>query len=166
MNDEQKIFDRLHVYLTISTYVDSNEKLILSLYPQCNINGDIIPQAFDLYEFFRLSETGEGELFTCSCGIAGCAGIHTKLMVIFKDDNSVEWVVPEDAVDDYNFLNKQKYVFSKSEYIQTVSDAFYVLENLAKSGIEIYDQFTHFYDEKYLLKNTIKHYEDFFDIIE
>lgn len=66
-----------------------------------------------LWEGDKQGEYSSFEVFTCSCGISGCAGIwdgiHTK-----HRKRTVEWRIPKDM--GYTFLDKSFYSFSVENY--------------------------------------------------
>lgn len=57
--------------------------------------------------------------FTCSCGVAGCAGIWDGIYVKIRK-HTVEWKVREG--DGYDFLDQRFYSFDRVQYEQTHKD--------------------------------------------
>lgn len=55
--------------------------------------------------------------FSCSCGVAGCAGIWDGIYVKNRK-HTVEWRIPENS--GYGFLDKKFYSFRKDEYLAEI----------------------------------------------
>lgn len=72
-------------------------------------NADTVVPAgrFDFAEF---------DLFTCGCGVPGCAGFHTSV-IQKKSDHSVKWIFPTDK--SYN-VEKMEYDFDRIQFENTV----------------------------------------------
>lgn len=60
-------------------------------------------------------DLSEFDLFTCSCGIAGCAGFQTPIKQE-KTEQSVQWTFP--TGENYK-VEKNVYVFDKAEFEKT-----------------------------------------------
>ena len=61
------------------------------------INGQAIHEEFwvDLFELAKSCQLdGEFDIFTCSCGVAGCAGIFEGITVTHSPDE-ITWVCPD-----------------------------------------------------------------------
>lgn len=95
------------------------------------INGEIInwnyvdPYILKNYWFDHKSKHIENykyscfELFTCSCGVAGCAGICDGIYIKNRK-HSIEWRLSER--DGYKFMPKKFYSFDKKEYTKAYED--------------------------------------------
>lgn len=57
--------------------------------------------------------------FTCSCGVAGCAGIWDGVHLKVRG-HSVEWRVKKGM--GYHFLPKRFYSFSKEQYFEAINE--------------------------------------------
>lgn len=119
----------------------------------CHINGNAIECAFDLYDYLRTVRTGSHEIFTCSCGNAGCANIWDGVTVKNRR-HTVEWRIPKDS--DYLFLDKRFYSFSKIQYETQRQLVYDTLLEYAKTTT-IQDQFTHGGDS--LLSESMSYYK-------
>lgn len=64
--------------------------------------------------------------FSCSCGVAGCAGISDGIYVKERK-HSIEWRAKKE--DGYDFLGKSFFSFDKSQYIKAFNDFFWWLRN-------------------------------------
>jgi hypothetical protein len=83
---------------------------------------------------------GSCDIFTCSCGVAGCAGIHEDVRIeVFGDE--VSWVFPERPFRNSFSLRFQgahefEVVFDKAQYAQELSRLVRSLEDeAAKMGL-------------------------------
>lgn len=71
---------------------------------------NVIPASkFDFAEF---------DLFTCGCGVAGCAGFHTEV-IQNKKEKAVQWTFPNDQ--SYN-VNKLIYEFERLDFEGQIED--------------------------------------------
>lgn len=77
--------------------------------------------------------------FTCSCGIAGCAGIHNGIFSKHRRYN-VEWRIKEQDKDCYKFLPKQYFNFDKQEYTKQIVNVWKCLDSLP---LDFTDGFEH-----------------------
>lgn len=59
--------------------------------------------------------------FSCSCGVAGCAGIWDGIHVKMRK-HSVEWRAKER--DGYKFLGKQFFSFDRKQYVKAIKSFF------------------------------------------
>lgn len=66
------------------------------------------------------------EPFTCSCGMAGCAGIWSGIMTKHRK-STIEWRSKEE--DGYTFLNRF-YSFERQQYAEALADAYKQLRRL------------------------------------
>jgi len=66
------------------------------------------------------------ELFTCSCGVAGCAGIWDGIYIKSRK-HSIEWRMNER--DGYKFMPKKFYSFDKEQYTKAYEDFMNWLKN-------------------------------------
>jgi hypothetical protein len=73
----------------------------------------------------------EFDLFTCGCGVPGCAGFHTSV-IQKKTDNSVKWTFPTDK--SYN-VEKLEYEFDRIEFEHTVESLRTKMLELEKDNI-------------------------------
>ncbi len=103
----------------------------------CVINGEKINQSFSVYAFLRSVKTGSHEIFTCSCGIAGCAGIWDGIKVKNRR-HTVEWRTPVGS--NYSCLSKRFYSFEKAKYDIARENLYAKLIEYSAS-IMIHDQF-------------------------
>jgi hypothetical protein len=80
--------------------------------------GDVVPTSrFDFAQF---------DLFTCGCGVAGCAGFFTRV-IHQKTNNSVKWTFPD---DNSYIVEKLEYEFDRSEFENA-------LENLRNKMLDL-----------------------------
>ncbi|GHN00609.1 hypothetical protein WSM22_20980 [Cytophagales bacterium WSM2-2] len=105
MNHIQIKLDSAHLKSEIS----GTEKKALYLSVNLTID-DASPilsdDAFDMYELFQAAkEDGTYFIFTCSCGIAGCAGYFKGVKVTTVDDKTT-WENLDDSKR-YEFLTSQ-----------------------------------------------------------
>lgn len=98
--------------------------------------------------FYYNQQISTFEPFTCSCGVAGCAGIWSGIMTKHRK-HTVEWKSNKD--DGYQFINRF-YSFDKEQYISAIRDAYNQLQVLSDS-----DAVVDSYDEDVLLKDSLKH---------
>lgn len=150
--------DTIELSIGISSFVQDNEVNYI-LHPVCKINDKTIKATLDLYALFDTHDAS-AEIFTCSCGVAGCAGIFDKIFVKI-DDDKVDWFIPRDD-DSYSFLDKNVYSFNKEFYYDEINKAMKVLRDMSKFDLPVHDQFSHFHGDQYLLKNKIESYEKIF----
>lgn len=66
------------------------------------------------------------ELFSCSCGVAGCAGIGDGIYVKVRK-NSVEWRAAKE--DGYGFLGKSFFSFDRKQYEKAFGNFLFWLES-------------------------------------
>jgi hypothetical protein len=86
--------------------------------------GPVVPASrFDFAEF---------DLFTCSCGIAGCAGFHNQV-VQNKTADTVKWTFPDDK--SYS-VDKLEYEFDRVQFEQE-------FETLRSKMLELQKEKTH-----------------------
>ncbi len=84
----------------------------------------MIPAIFNAVEVMAAHnfKFAEFDLFTCSCGVPGCAGFQSPIVQKIKD-NKVHWIFPDEG--DYK-TDKLEYVFDAEQFF----DAFKNLINL------------------------------------
>lgn len=126
--DEVINFDESNEYI-------KNLKLLNIL---IEINGEIInwsyidPYILKNYWFDHKSKHIENyeyscfELFTCSCGVAACAGIWDGIYIKSRK-HSIEWRMNER--DGYKFMPKKFYSFDKEQYTKAYEDFMNWLKN-------------------------------------
>lgn len=93
----------------------------------CYIDGEIINITFDPVEFViaKPKETPRSyEIFTCSCGHAGCAGIFEGISV-HKEDNKIVWI------DGDSKLKQPRYEFDAERYEEAVVNTLKTLFDIA-----------------------------------
>lgn len=121
------------------------------------LNGEKQERAFDLWCFMQSRKTREWEIFTCSCGIAGCAGIYDGIKVKVRK-HTVEWRLDLKHNSGYNGL-KRFYSFDRKAYEQAIEDVMAKLVEYAKDP-NIFDQFTHFHGDHDKLSYRMKSYNE------
>ena len=81
------------------------------------------------------AEGGEFDLFTCSCGVPGCAGIHESC-VLHAEVDRITWALPETA---YAALLRPRvvpqgaplrFVFEREAYLQALEASLVEFESL------------------------------------
>jgi len=84
---------------------------------------------------------GQYDIFTCSCGEPGCAGIWEGVIVIHWP-NSIRWLIPLHYDDDETpkneededvFMFKER-LFRKTDYLQAVSSAIEAARGIASKA--------------------------------
>lgn len=131
---------------------DEEEQNFRFLCASMHLNG--VPLKETVYLISLLEDkNGEYEIFTCSCGIAGCAGIWEGIKVKFRK-HTVEWRIPRNA--GYDFLDKTFYSFSRKEWGDMCAYIRYAVKELAK--LEVHDQFTHWACDFDKLSNRLENY--------
>jgi len=75
------------------------------------------------------------EPFTCSCGSGGCAGIWDGIHVKVRG-HSIEWRAKKEY--GYKFLEKNYYNFSKTQYIEALTNLYKTIQKLS---LELGDNF-------------------------
>lgn len=73
----------------------------------------------------------EFDLFTCTCGVAGCAGFLVEIIHSVKD-SIVEWEFPE---KDYYITDKKVYHFVKKDFNDSFSNLYDKMLELEKENI-------------------------------
>lgn len=73
----------------------------------------------------------EFDLFTCGCGVAGCAGFHSPVTHTIKD-GIVTWTFPKE--DDYK-TDKKVYQFKEKEVTKAFKDLIKSMSDLEKENI-------------------------------
>lgn len=111
----------------------------------------------------------EFDLFTCSCGVAGCAGFQSYIVQSAKD-GIVTWTFPKS--DDY-VTDKKVYQFEEIEFKETFTRLIEQMLDLEKQGIYhntlIRDESMYGYDDEestnvsYEVTETLKNSMDWFD---
>lgn len=125
----------------------------------CIIDDVEIPKAFDGGSFLLSAKSGVYEIFTCSCGIAGCAGIWDGISVKVRR-HTVEWRIPEGS--NYAGLSKKFYSFDRKLYEKERNNLYNKLLEYSKDKT-IHDQFSHGCDDYNLLSKSIVYYKKAFD---
>jgi len=71
----------------------------------------------DLFELLKsIRSGGKFEIFTCTCGYAGCAGFYEGIKVEHNFiENTTKWVF-------LDYYELDQYVFDKAEYKKSVED--------------------------------------------
>jgi len=104
------------------------ENLITHHEFSCYIDGERVNITFDPVEFV-IAKPQENprsyEIFTCSCGHAGCAGIFEGISV-HKEDDKVVWI------DGDSKLKQQRYEFDSVRYEETVTNTLQTLFDIAE----------------------------------
>jgi hypothetical protein len=77
------------------------------------INDEVINKTVDVYAFLMSGKNGSHEIFTCTCGIAGCAGIWDGVHVKHRG-YTTEWRMKRE--DGYDFTEKKFYHFDSNQY--------------------------------------------------
>jgi hypothetical protein len=114
--------------------IEDEEDEIELVYQEIWIDGQHIEEshAVDLRQLFlSLSQAGEFFIFTCGCGIAGCASILKGVVVEHELDN-VHWrffspVSSKNFTSKKKWLNKAKqveYIFDKKQMVANINAAF------------------------------------------
>lgn len=143
--------DVTYVGITAKLFIDGYE-LVTGDYPvdiKWLLTNELINQNLDLY--------------TCSCGHAGCAGIHDY--VALKTTNTeVEWHLPECFYREH--LNKELiksnpdliFKFSLDEYVEELSDTIEAICNIQKDTQYNIVILPEAYPECYLITNSFDAY--------
>jgi hypothetical protein len=84
------------------------------------------------------THAGEHDLYTCSCGVAGCAGLHEGVHVTLLED-TVQWAFPLGTYRARlhpSFLSEREdslvVTFDKGQYLSALTDLEATLQALAK----------------------------------
>lgn len=113
------------------------------------INGQAIHEEFcvDLFELAKSCQLdGEFDIFTCSCGVAGCAGIFEGITVTHSPDE-ITWVCPEpiavrtgssDDVEDH-VKDSRHFRFDPVQYLDAVNSGLREIKGLAVSASDTVD---------------------------
>ena len=91
------------------------------------LNGERVPGTFDVFELIasQYAKKTLCEIMTCSCGVAGCAGIFDGTTVKLRR-NTVEWRDIDCG------LPKKFYSFTRSNYFETIEAVVIELYDIAK----------------------------------
>lgn len=121
----------------------NNDEEILNHTFICSIDGESVNLVFDPVEFVTTTDSLDKkpksfEIFTCSCGHAGCAGIFEGISV-YREDNKVIWV------DGDSKLKHNIYEFEYNLYIKTAQEVLEKLFNVANYRQKFYTK--EYFDE-------------------
>ncbi len=124
------------------------EKVVFVVYPLLNgkrINNDsVCVNLYQLAVVFQRLKVGLSPTdimpYTCTCGDNGCINVFSSLtqkVGLLR----VEWVKPKEAYEDennqeYDFLEKNKYSFSKKKLLENINKLFLNIEDLQEKNKE------------------------------
>lgn len=120
----KKTMDTINLELITQWYPDEKKS---DIYIGLVLNGELITAPFDPYEFIvsSLYKRVQCEILTCSCGVAGCAGIFHGTYVKHRR-HTVEWRDIDCG------LPKRFYSFDKNKYNKTVEEVKFLMEKVAQ----------------------------------
>jgi Zn-finger domain-containing protein len=108
-------------------------------------------------QIFAVKRSCKAEIFTCSCGVAGCAGIFEMVEVKVRK-HTIEWRLPVDS--GYGFLPKRFYSFSRKEYLAMLEETRQELVELSQqTNPVIHIQFAMSESDDCQLKYNLKQYQ-------
>lgn len=108
-------------------------------------NGQPIPDGlFNAAEVIAASHfnIAEFDLFTCTCGVPGCAGYHSRVKQA-KENGVVSWEIPEEYRTD-----KQEYLFDSEQFSEAFKSLFSRLEELERDKIYVSSNFRSVIDDE------------------
>lgn len=97
-----------------------------------------VGQEFDFAEIIASSFFGHDfYLFTCSCGVPGCANYHNPVeLAIIEDQNLVYWTFPQEP--GYKELEGEVYKFDLKAYLQLIESLQTQLIALNEKGVHVF----------------------------
>lgn len=130
-------YDTIRIEYAVHTV---NEALsIRDVVPSIWINGERLYPGFTIdmrHLVASMRGSGQYDIFTCSCGEPGCAGIWEGIVVLHWP-NSIRWLIPlhyddeesKNEEDETVLAFKDKW-FRKTDYLQAVSSAMETVRNI------------------------------------
>lgn len=137
-------------------------KTLMRVQPYLRFNGKEINGFLDIYKLLNMKESIENDdfyLFSCSCGVAGCAGIWEPIKVELNNSN-ISFIIPENS--NYSFLDKNKYTFNLEQLQSEIEHFIHLLEEQLKY-MENLDNLMITLDNDFEFDESIKDFLDFYN---
>lgn len=136
---------------------------------QVFLNEEKLPHSiFNLFQVLASSqvEMAEFDLFTCTCGVSGCAGFHTPIKQS-KTKNHVQWLFSEDYK-----VPKLFYSFDRKEFESTFANLKQTVSEFYNKGLNSYSSYEYYTDDVYekedkrfTIDEQIQHFVEYYNAI-
>jgi hypothetical protein len=142
-------------------FEEDSRKKIKVLFIDLYLNGEHFKHSKDDNVLLH-PKTEEEYIFTCSCGIPGCAGIWEPMKIKVRKE-TIEWRIPKPRFGHsmgYEFLPKSFYSFNKKQYMEALKSLRDSIQALPELDEEVHIDYPDYYCdlERTLLSNN---YEKF-----